>query len=112
MDFEYQENRLSTSARRWFFEHIENVESRLVYHSTSTDYKIVTKNQNLLADVLLLSVSYMPMDVQEHTSRNYSTLIDTLSDIGGFSDVLLMVVGVLYGLYLDRELQKDLTHRA
>jgi hypothetical protein len=52
------------------------------------------------------------MSAQQHTSRTYRTLIDTLSDIGGFSDILLMMVGIFYGFYLDSQLEKDLIHKA
>jgi hypothetical protein len=112
VNFKYQENKLTTSARRMLFESMEKVDSRLVYHSASYDYKTVAANASLSTDVLLLTVLYTPMAAQQHTSRSYRTLIDTLSDIGGFSDILLMVVGIFYGFYLNSQLEKDLIHKA
>jgi hypothetical protein len=112
VSFKYQEIKMTTTARQMLFEPMEKVDSRLVYHSSSYDYKTVTANASLSADVLLLTVLYLPTSAQQHTGRSYRTLIDTLSDIGGFSDILLMVVGIFYGFYLDSQLEKDLIHKA
>ena len=51
VNFKYQQNRLATSARRMLFEVTENVSSRLVYHSSTYNYNIITTNENLLDDV-------------------------------------------------------------
>jgi hypothetical protein len=112
VNFKYQAKTVTTTARKMLFEVVAKVESRLVYHSASYDYKTVKPNANLLDDVLLLTVSFTSPNAQQQITRTYRTLIDTLSDIGGFSDILVMAIGIVYGFYLDSHLEKDLIHKA
>ena len=110
----FQKNQLTTSSHKFgFLDSEDKIEFRTKMSWFATDFQIKdSANTNLYQYEPLLQIFMLPDMKDLSVTRTYPTLIDTLGDIGGVTDIAQMFIAMLIGWRVEKNMEDDIIKTA